>query len=429
MKALSFDASPLRGKRLLLAHSGGVDSSVLAHLLLQADLDFSVAHCNFQLRGAESDQDASFVKNWCQQHQIPFFEMTFSTIAYQQFTKKSTQLVARDLRYKWFESLQLCHDFEILLTAHHLNDQIETFLIHASRGTGIGGLLGIPEKRNLVRPLLAVTKEKIIEYAQSQSIKWREDHTNSEPTYLRNRIRKEVLAPLEKINPKSIEQFQTTFTHLESAHTFIEKALLHFKATVFEQRDHGQWIQLRSLESLPDAAFCLYHWLAPLGFDVKEVLKLIQTGSGKKLVSNNYRLIRERDYLVLTTRPPSGESTYTLDWNSCSLKVPVSLQWKSIALEGNSVWKSHQAVLDIDLLKKKLYLRKYQKGDYFCPTGMKGKKLLSKYFKDEKYSLLEKEQQWLLCCKDQIIWVIGKRCDRRFVAPKDAPSALLIEMI
>ena len=202
MKALSFNAKPLQGRRLLLAHSGGVDSSVLAHLLLEANLDFSVAHCNFQLRGAESDQDASFVKNWCQQHQIPFFEIAFSTEAYQEHSKKSTQLAARDLRYKWFESLQFCHNFEILLTGHHLNDQIETFLIHASRGTGISGLLGIPQTSNLVRPLLGVSKEKIISYAQSHSLVWREDRTNLEPTYLRNRIRNEVLAPLEKINPK-----------------------------------------------------------------------------------------------------------------------------------------------------------------------------------------------------------------------------------
>ena len=202
MKALSFNAKPLQGRRLLLAHSGGVDSSVLAHLLLEANLDFSVAHCNFQLRGAESDQDASFVKNWCQQHQIPFFEIAFSTEAYQEHSKKSTQLAARDLRYKWFESLQFCHNFEILLTGHHLNDQIETFLIHASRGTGISGLLGIPQTSNLVRPLLGVSKEKIISYAQSHSLVWREDRTNLEPTYLRNRIRNEVLAPLEKINAR-----------------------------------------------------------------------------------------------------------------------------------------------------------------------------------------------------------------------------------
>ena len=422
------ELSSLASEKLLLAHSGGVDSSVLAQLLLEQNLSFSVAHCNFQLRGSASDADEAFVQDWCKVHNIPFFVKHFDTQTFKKEQKQSTQLAARTLRYQWFETLRTAHGFSTLLTAHHLNDQLETFLMYATRGTGIAGLLGISERDWIQRPLSGVTKSAILAYAEKHAIAWREDASNATNAYLRNEIRHQLVNPWVESHPESLSNFKTTLTHLSEAHAFIQSQLEQLKKQIFTSKDQGIELQLTAFEQLPQKHFCAHHWFSPYGFSAAEVLKLCSASKGKALFSSTHRLIREREVLLLTTLNETSNATVALDLNSPKTPLPISLVWETLISPPKRDWKNHQAALDKALLKKPLYLRKYQKADYFYPSGMKGKKLLSKFFKDEKYTTLQKESQWLLCSGEDIVWVVGKRCDQRFVGTTSSAEILLMQL-
>ena len=214
---------------LLLAHSGGVDSSVLANLLLSKKIRFSVAHCNFKLRNKDSDADEKFVMGWCNKHNIPFFTKCFDIKFYKKENKQSTQIAARNLRYEWFKELRKTHGFTFLLTAHNLNDQFETFLINATRGTGISGLLGIKDTEWLKRPLKNISKSDIIAYANSNQIRWREDASNRTDAYLRNQFRHHLIEPWLEINPNSLTNFKTTLNYLNEADLFLQNKLENLK--------------------------------------------------------------------------------------------------------------------------------------------------------------------------------------------------------
>lgn len=429
LNKLNIDHTRLSGKRLLLAHSGGLDSSVLAHLLLKEGLNFSVAHCNFQLRASESEADMKFVEAWCREHSIPFFCVKFATEIHKEFYKKSTQVSARDLRYDWFYSLMEVYEFDFLLTAHHLNDQLETFLINTTRGTGISGLLGIQEKETLLRPLRKIPKKELILYAEAEKISWREDQSNTSNAYLRNAIRHQVIPAIEEVVPNALQNFQATLDHLDLANDFILESLETQKNKLFKNTGKSLGIDIKELEKLPSLPFCLHHWFAPFGFDTKEVVKLMESESGKVIYSASHRLIRDRSCITLSLLHSKENNQFLFDPLKNNLDLPIQLSSESIEIKEKETWGSHQAALDKRMLKKPLSLRKSIKGDYFYPTGMKGKKLLSKFFKDEKYSLLEKEKQWLLCSENKIVWVIGKRCDRRFIATKNTKKALLITVV
>ena len=426
---LDIDFTKLAGNKILLAHSGGLDSSVLAHLLLKAKCSFSVAHCNFQLRGSESDTDAHFVQSWCRDNAIPFFSVRLSTEAHKNYYKKSTQVAARDLRYEWFNALMKGYGFDLLLTAHHLNDQLETFLINATRGTGISGLLGIQEQDSLLRPLRSLPKKELTQYAQAQGILWREDRSNASDDYLRNAVRHHVIPALEQVVPNALQHFNSTLDHLTLANDFIQESLEALRQKFFIIEANQIKIEIKGLLKLPSLAFCAHHWFSPYGFNSKEVLKLLNAESGKVITSKTHRLIRDRSDLILTEKQSLEKSQYSFDPTQSNRDLPIHLTCEEITPNKSTVWDSHQAALDKMLLKKPLSLRKSIKGDYFYPIGMKGKKLLSKFFKDEKYSLLEKEQQWLLCSDDQIVWVVGKRCDRRYIMNDNTETILLIYVI
>ena len=426
---LKLKLDKLYGKSLLLAHSGGLDSCVLAHILHSKKISFSVAHCNFQLRGIESDQDLLFVEKWCKEQNITFFQKKFDIYLYKSANKKSIQEAARELRYNWFNLLMNDNGFELLLTAHHLNDQLETFLINITRGTGIRGLLGIPEREKIVRPMRKVSKKEILAYAKINKIKWREDSSNSSQDYMRNKIRHKVALPLENHKPESLKNFKNTLKHLSQAEQFISHQLDELKNELFIKKGNEIHIEIQALKKLKPLKFCLHNFFSPLGFDAKEVEKLIGSISGKFLISKSHRLIRDRNHFILSNFRKKQKIKTIINLEDNNLKLPIPIEWKIITSKNKISWTKKEACLDKDKLKKPLCLRKYMKGDYFCPSGMKGKKLLSKFFRDEKYSILEKEEQWLLCSQDKIVWIIGKRCDRRFIAGPKTKNILLISLV
>ncbi len=406
----------LRGK-VLVACSGGVDSIVLTRLCQELHMNIGVAHCNFGLRGDESNRDQKFVSELAEELDIPFLVKHFDTNTYAKNHGLSIQLAARELRYEWFEELAKLHSIDFILTGHHTDDNLETFLINLSRGTGIDGLTGIPEINDVfVRPLLPFTREQILNYATSNSIEWREDSSNSSTKYLRNKLRHEVIPQLKLVNPQFLQNFNKTLSHLNQSSDFISSQTFVIKKELFEVLENNTIrIPINRVRDFGNPRACLYYLLRDYGFRAwDDIEQIITAQSGKQIFSETHRLIKDRECLLLTE--------LTAEVSDCSYTVPEEeniVMIPSGTLKFKEVTEMSQTDLttvyvDKRKLKYPLIVRKWQEGDYFYPLGMKGKKKLSKYFKDEKLSLLAKERVWLLCSGKEIVWIINYRADNRY---------------
>ncbi len=415
-------------KKLLLAISGGVDSMVLLDLLSKMEMKLSLAHCNFDLRGEDSDKDEALIRLEAEKYDLNLDSIRFDTKEYARLHKCSIQMAARDLRYSWFEDLLREKEYDYLLTAHHADDNMETFFINLSRGTGIDGLCGIPEKSNhILRPLLPFSKKEIISYATEQGLNWREDLSNQDSKYLRNKIRTEMIPLLLDINPSFIETFESTLNNLQGSRSIVYDRMKIVKDMVIEQGDTANSsltrFKVKNLSELADNSAYLHQLFHPYGFkQYEDIRSLLEAQTGKQLYSKSHRLLKDRNYLLLSkiSENDIDHTDILLNENETSVALEgVQLKMESIIL--TKPWSFEHislspetAYFDKNLLVYPLSVRKWKKGDYFYPIGMSGRKKLSKFFKDEKYSLLEKENIWLLCSGTQIIWVIGKRMDDRF---------------
>lgn len=405
----------LKGKKLLLATSGGIDSMVLVNLCHQSKLDFAVAHCNFQLRGEESDEDENFVKNQIEKLQVPIFIQRFDTKAFAEQNKLSIQVVARNLRYEWFYTLLANHNFDYILTAHHLDDSLETFLINFTRGSGIEGLTGIPEQNDkIVRPLLAFSRDEIEAFAQENQITWREDSSNASDKYLRNKLRHDVIPILKELNPSLLSSFENTIGHLKQTQSLAKDAAENLYQKVVSEEENHMVIDLPKLLKYRNYKAYLFDWLQPFGFaDWSSVYDLINAQSGKQVLSNTHILLKNRDSLLLFPKQNVvSDEVFWVQKGQTEVKVPLNLAFCNVS--DISLQTSNVIFVDEDKLQFPLTIRRWQEGDFFQPFGMTGKKKLSKYFKDEKFSLLDKANIWLLCSDDKIVWIVGKRQDERF---------------
>lgn len=418
----------LNGKKLLLAISGGIDSMVLLHLFKQLNFDISVAHCNFNLRDKESDEDAEFVKSECNRYHIKLFVNHFYTEKYADLHKLSIQVSARQLRYNWFNELLEKEAFDYLLTAHHLDDSIETFLINLTRGTGLEGLTGIPQQNGkIVRPLLIFSREDIESYAQENAIQWREDSSNASNKYLRNKLRHNVIPILKELNPGFSDSFKQTLENLQQAQSMVDDASRIVYRKVVEDVDYQKRINLTELSILPNYQAYLYQWLKPFGFTAwNDIYDLVNAQSGKQVFSEKYRLLKDRNTLILAEKNKLKPDIFHVYEDNTNLNVPLKMTFCNkgdISLEQKGC-----IFVDKDTLKFPLVFRKWQEGDYFYPSGMSGKKKLSKFFKDEKFSLFDKENTWILCSENQIVWIVGKRADRRFLTNETTQTIIKIEL-
>lgn len=413
-----------------IAVSGGIDSMVLVHLFQQMGCSFAMLHCNFQLRGKESDADMNFVIDYGNQHQIPFSVAHFDTKAYAEEHKVSIQIAARELRYSWFEEQLAENDFDYLLTAHHLDDNLETFLINLSRGTGLDGLTGIPAQNDrIIRPLLPFSREAIENYAQENNLKWREDSSNASDNYLRNKIRHHVVPILKEINPSFLDSFQKTQNYLKEAQSIVNDGeFIIYQEVATENEDGTIEFDLKKLLRLPNYRAYLYQWLHSFGFTAwNDIADLVHAQSGKQVFSEHYVLLKNRDFLILSaSKEEEAELIFFVNKNQKDVKVPLKLSFCKVS--DLSITNSNCIFVDEDLLQFPLTIRKWNEGDYFYPFGMKGKKKLSKYFKDEKMSLIDKSNQWILCSDNQIVWVIGKRQDDRFKKTIKTTNLLQIQL-
>ncbi|RKS93726.1 tRNA(Ile)-lysidine synthase [Flavobacterium limicola] len=406
----------LSGKKILLATSGGKDSMVMVHLFQQLDYEIGIAHCNFQLRGMESFEDQNFVKEYASANGIPAFITQFDTKAFAEDYKVSTQVAARELRYNWFYELLETEKFDYILTAHHADDNLETFLINLSRGTGLEGLTGIPEQNDrVIRPLLAFSQEEMEEYAIINDIQWREDSSNASDKYLRNKIRHHLVPMLKELNHNFLSSFHKTQTYLQEAQVMVEDASIMIYQQVAKQEDDTIYFDLKKLKKLPNYKSYLHQWLKEFGFSAwEDIYDLVESQSGKYVFSPEYRLLKDRDSLILSPINFVNEKEeYAINENQKEVNIPLNLTFCKVA--DISLTTNSAIFVDADKLQFPLVLRHWNEGDSFQPFGMNGKsKKVSKLFKDEKLSLLEKENSWLLCSNEDIVWIIGLRQDERF---------------
>jgi len=412
---INANLSFLKEKRLLLAVSGGIDSMVLFYLCHQLNLDIRVAHCNFQLRGAESDEDEKFVKSQCEKLDVLLFVNHFDTKKFAEEHKLSIQVVARNLRYEWFNTLLINNDYDYILTAHHLDDSLETVLINFTRGSGLDGLTGIPQQNGtIVRPLLPFSRNEIETFAKENTIEWREDSSNASDKYLRNKLRHDVIPILKELNPSLLDSFEKTISNLQQAQTLVDDASRIIYRKVVTDINFQKRINLSELMQLPNYQAYLYQWLEPFGFsDWNSINDLVIAQSGKQIHSQNHILLKDRNELIVYPKENADETErFLIDIDQKEVKFPLKIAFCNV--DDISVQATNTIFVDEEKLKFPLEIRKWQEGDLFYPFGMNGSKKLSKYFKDEKFSLLDKSNTWLLCSENQIVWVVGKRQDERF---------------
>ena len=420
----------LKGKKLLLATSGGLDSMVMVDLFRKSNFEIAMAHCNFQLRGLESFGDQNFVQEYSQTNQMELFLTQFDTEAFAKDYKISTQVAARELRYSWFYELLETNNFDYILTAHHADDNLETFLIHLIRGTGLEGFTGIPaQNEKIIRPFLIFSRNEIEDYAHLNAIEWREDSSNASDKYLRNSIRHNLVPTLKELNPDFISSFQKTQGYLQESQTMVEDAAIMVYQQVAKRIGEKIHFDLKRLKQLPNYKSYLYHWLIDYGFSAwDDIYDLVESQSGKQVFSKDYRLLKDRDSLILCPMNlEEEEEEFFINKNQKEVKVPINLSFSRV--KDFSAVSNEVIFVDEDQLWYPLVLRRWQTGDVFQPFGMDGKsKKVSKFFKDEKLSLIEKENAWLLCSDKQIIWIVGLRQDERFKIKNTTKTILKIEL-
>jgi len=420
----------LKGKKVLVAISGGLDSVVLAHLITELNFDISLAHCNFQLRGIESDLDEAFVLQIAQEKTLPVFIKKFDTEIFAKKNKLSIQIAARQLRYKWFEELISEHHFDYVLTAHHADDNLETFLINLTRGSGLDGFTGIPAiNRNIIRPLLTSSRDEILTFAKEKNIEWREDESNSSIKYVRNKIRHQVIPVLKEINPSLLETFSKTSKNLQESNQIIEDRISEIISEVVSKENDITKFDIEKLKSLSNPKAYLYQILKTYNFtEWNDISNLLSAQSGKQIFSETHRLLKDRGFLLLSKKKPTRTGKmFLIKQHQTEVQEPIHIRIEKV----NEISTVNNQIIyvDADLLKFPLTLRKWKNGDYFYPKGMKGKKKISNYFKDKKLSLLEKENIWLLCSSENdIVWIVNERNDRRFLATKSTKTILKISI-
>ena len=408
--------------KLLLAVSGGVDSVVLCELCKQAEFDFKIAHCNFQLRGAESERDEQFVKNIAKKYNVEILVKKFDTEQYAANNKLSTQEAARNLRYKWFEELinqstnkQIIH----LLTAHHADDNAETIAMNFFRGTGLHGLTGIPAKNGYIkRPLLEVSKEELLAFAKDNNLEYVEDSSNQSSKYTRNYFRNEIIPAVSKIYPQVKDNLQNNIKRFKEIEKLYQLSVAELKKKICKQKGNEVHIPVNKLMSYYNKAL-IYEFIHPYNFQEKQVeegIKLAESDSGKYMTSpdNQYRIIRHRLWFIISPVVATEAVNIIIEEND----KQVNFLLGSLNVEINSNLKPSTsndiATLDANEIIFPLLLRKWKTGDYFYPLGMKKKKKVSRFLIDSKLSKTEKENTWVLESKQRICWIVGQRIDDRF---------------
>jgi tRNA(Ile)-lysidine synthase len=407
------------GQTVLLAVSGGIDSMVMLDLFRRSGFNFAVAHCNFRLRGEESESDEEFVKTEVQSQDITLHIRQFDTKGYATEKGISIEMAARELRYAYFDELLETFGYDRIATAHHQDDVIETFFLNLVRKTGIRGLSGIKSQSgNLIRPMLFTNREAIARYALKNDIPFRNDSSNDQTEYRRNWIRHKILPLFGEVNPAYRPNILAGIGHLKEAEEVYLSTIGQQKARVVQPSEANQIIDIKLLLESAFARILLFEILSEYGFNpvvVDEVFGSLEVESGKQFFSATHRVIKDREKLIVTPITEKSEATYYIEEEDIELFAPLTLEMAKFARQGYVIPANPEvASLDFEKLSFPLVLKRWQPGEYFVPLGLKGFKKLSDFFVDEKFSLADKENTWILYSAGKVAWVIGHRIDDRF---------------
>ncbi|WP_153797232.1 tRNA lysidine(34) synthetase TilS [Foetidibacter luteolus] len=406
--------------RLVIAVSGGIDSIVLTDLLAKAGFDFAIAHCNFKLRGEESERDEQFVRSLGLKYNSEVLVKSFNTAEYAAEKKLSIQEAARELRYNWFS--QLVDKDSYLLTAHHADDNIETLLMHFFRGTGIQGLAGIPaysREKRIIRPLLFAYREDVTAYANENQLQWVEDSSNASDKYTRNFFRNQLLPAIEEVYPQARKNLQDNIERFKETALLYNQSVSVHKQKLIEIKGNELHIPVLKLQQTAALKTIVWEIIKDYGFTVHqtdEIVKLLSADNGSYVQSHAYRTIRNRQWLIIAPLETTEAATILVEPsdrkivfdNNCLTVETVDAATYQLSTAASV------ASLDAGLVKFPLLLRKWKQGDYFYPLGMRKKKKLSRFFIDLKLSTTDKEKVWVLECDKKILWVVGYRIDDRF---------------
>jgi len=405
----------------IVATSGGIDSVVLCELCHQTALSFSIAHCNFNLRGAESERDEAFVQDLGKKYGVPVFVKRFDTGQYGVLKKLSIQEAARELRYQWFEALRKEINASFVLLAHHANDNIETVLMNLFRGTGLHGLTGIPERTDdghCLRPLLHHTRTEIEAFAKENHLQWVDDSSNQSSKYTRNFFRNEIIPAVQKVYPQATENVMHTITRLKKTEALYEQLVDGVLKKLVIQEGTEAKVPIAKLLQYKDTSLP-YEVLKKFGFgekQVPEILKLASSESGSFMQNDQYRIIRNRKWFIITAVQAPPATIIAVEENTKKVVLPYGvLQIKRMEKAAFHLNTSPLvAQLDNREITFPLLVRRWKEGDYFYPLGLRKKKKLARFFIDQKLSLADKEKVWVVESASRIIWVIGYRIDDRF---------------
>lgn len=422
-----------------MAISGGMDSMCLLHLLKAAALqkELIIAHCNFKLRGDESEYDETFIRNYAREQGLQLFVKSFNTAKVAEDQGISIQMAARNLRYEWFYELADNQNCQKIAIAHNQNDNVETFFINLMRGTGISGLSGIELKnsRGVIRPLLFFSREEINTYVRENIVPFREDSSNSTIKYQRNFIRHKILPEIIAHSPGFLETMDSNISRLQSAYNIYDHSIKEsLKKLVYSQRDFHK-LDYVALNLYPEPETILWEWLKKFGFSPETtamVYRDLYRQSGKRFYTRTHQLLIDRKFLIVSELENDAERSDRFvieDFNDFKF-LPFSVhymqvEWKS----GNKILPDNKiAYIDQNKITFPLTVRRWEKGDLFYPLGMKGKKKLSDFFIDHKIPISEKEKTYVLVSGNKIVWVIGYRLDDRFKITKDTDEVLILKL-
>ena len=416
--------------KILLAISGGIDSVCLADLLVKSGYNIEFAHCNFNLRKLESDQDEVFVSNLANKYRIPFHHISFDTNNYASRNKISVQMAARELRYKWFEKIRQEISADYIAIAHNQNDNIETFFINMINGTGLKGLRAIQNKNNfIVRPLMFASRNQIEEYVKSESLNFREDSSNISKKYKRNKIRHDLMPLLKQMNPSIENTISEEIEIIRNTYSIFKEQINRVVKEVSHQTDDGIKISKKELIKLEPIDTYLYEIFNVFGFtDLKSIKNSIFSNSGTQFFSKSHQLLIDREFVFIEKVKDNFFRDVLIDECTSTLSSPLNISFK--ISEKKYIEKiKDTAYFDYEKLVFPLVIRKWKPGDKFIPSGMKGFKKLSDFFIDNKINRLLKEKTLILCSNDDIIWVIGSRIDERYKATSKTKKMYIANLL
>ena len=423
------------GETILIGVSGGIDSVVLLDLMDKAGYSIGIAHCNFRLRELDSDADEALVDRLAMKYNKPLYKASFDTKVFAREHGISIEMAARELRYQWFEEIRSEYQYNWLSVAHHRDDQLETFFLNLARGTGLQGLTGMsPVNEKIVRPLLFASRKDIEQYCRENSLEFREDLSNESLEFQRNKIRHKILPLMEELNPSFREGLIRTMGNLQDSQKILSTEIQNAWDRVAITRGNDYYLSISELKTFDPLPTYLFQFLKCFHFNndvVNDIVAALDNGPGKQFMSRSHRIVRDREFLIVSEAGGEDVKVHYLDETTSELNIPVKMKVSIIETKYKFQISDSPRIGCIDMKKIHfpLVIRRWQKGDYFRPLGMNGVKKLSDFFVDLKLSLPEKENTWILANGEEIVWVIGRRLDDRYKITEKTKNILRMELL